>query len=264
MPAPAALPVLFGGLKFAGKAAPLVSKLLQGGALGGALVGAPAAAVNYIANLPRKEMERAVAAGPDPATGSYESRVNPLLRPFVKEEDRNAMGIRRAAYLNRVDGDVKRRAALIGEKLQPGEEADDFIIRTQEAADLKKLDKDIFRKEKLSEIESPEIKLMKQKIGLMGDQIRDARTESEGRLGLMGDQLKEQTSARLAADTAAAQGRLDAINSQAAQLEYQKGRDAADMRRFELLLERDDRKEAQRRTQALIQGLSQLGGAMFN
>lgn len=247
-----ALPVLMGGLKLAGKAAPLLSKLVQGGVL----VGAPAAAVNYIVNLPRKEMERAVAAGPDPATGSYESRVNPLLRPFVDEQDEEAMGKRRAAYLQRTNPDVKRRQALLGVKLDPGEEADDFLIRTQEAADTKKADKEWEAYKKKTDYVSPALK----------SQIDAQKTQSEAISGQVKQNsaiLDEQRAARLADNKAREQDRLDAINAQAAQLEYQKGRDLADMNRFELLLDREDKKDAAERRKALIQGIVQLGSGLL-
>lgn len=242
-----ALPVLMGGLKLAGKAAPLMSKLVQGGVL----VGAPAAAISYISDLPRKAMQEAVAVGPDPVTGTYESRVKPYLRPFVPEENMEEMGKRRAAYLRRTEGRVKQREALLrdsGVKLDPGEEVDDFLIRTQEAADTKKADKEWKAFTKRAGYVSPE----------MQSQIDAQKVQNEAIRG----QLEEVKASRIADNKARAQDRLDAINAQTAQLEYQKGRDASDMRRFELLLDREDKKDAAERRKALIQGLANLGGAL--
>ena len=166
------------------------------------------------------------------------------------------MGKRRAAYIQRTNPDVKRRQALLGVKLEAGEEADDYLIRTQEAADTKKADKEWEAYTKKMDYVSPAMK----------SQFEAQKVQNQAVLGQVEQNraiLDEQISSRLADNKARAQDRLDAINAQTSQLEYQKGRDASDMRRFELLLDREDKKDAAERRKALIQGFVNLGGAFI-
>ena len=167
----------------------------------------------------------------------------------LNEEDKEAMGKRRAAYLQRTSGDVKRRQALLGVKLEPGEEVDDFLIRTQEAADNKKANK--------------EWEAFTKREGYVSPEMQSRFDAQDAQNAVLKGQLAEQIAARKASDKANAQARLDAINAQTAQLEYMKGRDSSDMRRFELLLDREDRKDAAERRRAMIEGFVNLGGAFF-
>jgi len=99
---------------------------------------------------------------------------------------------------------------------------------------------------------------------LLKNQLSEQTAAREAQNTLLQGQLDESRDARLAANQEAAAARLDAVSAREAQLEYQKGRDTADMRRFELLLDREDKKEARRRNQALIQGLTTLAGSIYN
>jgi hypothetical protein len=271
MPAPL-IPVGIGALKLGAKAG-LVRMAGSKLAEAGIKIGLPAAGYSFLKSLPRKELEKAVAAGPDPVSGTYESRIFPLLLPFVDEEDKEAMGKRRAAYLNRTSKQVKDRKNLllsagITDTLQPGEEVDDYTSRTSAKAQeiIGKRDFDNFKKYQgyVPPALQSQIDAQTSQNSLLKNQLSEQTAAREAQNTLLQGQLDESRDARLAANQEAAAARLDAVSAREAQLEYQKGRDTADMRRFELLLDREDKKEARRRNQALIQGLTTLAGSIYN
>lgn len=273
MPAPL-IPVGIGAAKLGAKAG---LTRFAGGALMNLLKGAGvtvglgglAGIGNAIKNLPKNAIKDAVRQGPD-EFGEYS--VPLYLAPIVNEQDKKYMGGLRKKYLERKDPEFAGIKELTGEELRLTadgvEELEAFKARTRGAVKQAQEDADFKNMVRMGEYVSPVVQAQLDNLAAtarnQSKQIDNQNTQFGQKQTLLQSQLAEQKEARQASDQRAAQAQLDAVNAGIAQLEYQKGRDAADMRRFELLLDRQDEREARRRQQALIQGLTQFAGSMFN
>ena len=244
--------------RFAGGA--LMNLLKGAGVTAG--VGGLAGIGNAIKNLPNNAIKDAIRKGPD-EFGEYS--VPFYLAPIVSEEDKKYMGGLRKSYLERKNPDLAEIKELTGEELRLTadgvEEPDAFKARTRNAVKQAKADAEYDNMVRIGNYVSP---AMKAQINSLQGALENTSRQIDNQNTQFEKSLSEQRDARLASDTRAAQAALNAVKAQQAQLEYQKGRDTADMRRFELLLDREDKKEARRRTQAFIQGLTTLAGTAFD
>lgn len=272
MPAPL-IPVGIGAAKLGAKAGltrfaggALMNLLKAGGVTVG--VGGLAGIGNAIKNLPKNAIKDAIREPPD-EFGEYS--VPFYLAPFVDEQDKKYMGGLRKKYLER-DPEFQGIKELTGEELRLTddgvEELDAFKARTRGAVKQAEEDADYENMVRRGEYVSPAMKAqidsIKGTLQNTSKQIDNQNTQFGQSQSLLQSQLQEQIAARKASDKRAAQAALDAVSAREAQLDYQKGRDSSDMRRFELLLDRQDEKDARRREQALIQGLTQLAGSLIN
>lgn len=243
--------------RFAGGA--LMNLLKGAGVTAG--VGGLAGIGNAIKNLPNNAIKDAIRKGPD-EFGEYS--VPFYLAPLVDEQDKKYMGGLRKKYLER-DPEFQGIKELTGEELRLTddgvEELAAFKARTRGDVKQAEADADFNNMVKMGNYVSPALQAQ---IDNLTATAKNQSRQIENQNTQFGQSLSEQREARLASDKRAAQAALNAVKAQQAQLEYQKGRDTADMRRFELLLDREDKKEARRRAQSLIQGFTTLAGSVFD
>lgn len=220
--------------------------LLYGGTalgIGGTVAG--------LASMPEEARRKAVEQGPD-AFGRYKVD-NPLLRPFVAEENTADMDVSRAQYLNRNDPEVSKRTTLGIRPIKPGETVQQYKSATQVDYDKAVIDKKIDEESQIDRARwnSPESQWNREQA-----QSREAWQRSQ--VEWNNAETARQFDNNLAQ---ARQTRIENLELQRdklglGRLELQMNQDRA---MYEAETRRQDRKE--KRTSALIQALAGLGAA---